>query len=130
MPGRGLITSPNPISVLLNKAKVKGGVSLSHFPWPVKVSKNGRFFVDAKGDPFFWLGDTAWPLLTAYPLKEAERYLVKRAAQGFTVIQTAIPWQHGGTHSGTIFKGRLPGANPFGETAWKVDPSKPNPKFF
>jgi hypothetical protein len=28
-------------------------------PGPIKVSPNGRYFVDRDGKPFFWLGDTA-----------------------------------------------------------------------
>ena len=28
----------------------------------VKVSANGRYFVDQKGKPFFYLGDTCWLL--------------------------------------------------------------------
>ena len=35
------------------------------FAGPIKVSPNGRYFVDQKGAPFFWLGDTAWPLFLA-----------------------------------------------------------------
>ena len=34
---------------------------------PIRVSENGRHFVDAQGHPFFWLGDTAWPLFACYP---------------------------------------------------------------
>lgn len=29
---------------------------------PIRISPNGRYCVDAHGAPFFWLGDTAWPL--------------------------------------------------------------------
>ena len=29
---------------------------------PLRVSEDGRRFVDRDGRPFFWLGDTAWPL--------------------------------------------------------------------
>jgi len=31
---------------------------------PIRVSSDGRHFVDRDGRPFFWLGDTAWPLVT------------------------------------------------------------------
>jgi hypothetical protein len=30
--------------------------------YPVKVSENGRYFVDQKGQPVFWLGTTQWQL--------------------------------------------------------------------
>jgi hypothetical protein len=53
----------------------------------LKVSENQRFLVTEKGEPFFWLGDTAWELFHRLNREEADRYLRKRAAQGFTVIQ-------------------------------------------
>src|SRR5215468_7082633 len=28
--------------------------------FPVKVSENGRYFIDQKGEPVFWLGTTQW----------------------------------------------------------------------
>src|SRR5215471_9668504 len=53
----------------------------------LKVSENRRFLVTEKGEPFFWLGDTAWELFHRLNREEAERYLKTRARQGFTVIQ-------------------------------------------
>ncbi len=55
--------------------------------FPLKVSENRRFLVDSTGDPFFWLGDTAWELFHRLDRAEAELYLKDRAARGFTVIQ-------------------------------------------
>jgi hypothetical protein len=54
----------------------------------LKVSDNRRFLVTAEGQPFFWLGDTAWELFHRSSREEAVRYLRKRAEQRFTVIQT------------------------------------------
>ena len=53
----------------------------------LKVSENKRFLVTAEGDPFFYLGDTAWELFHRLDRPQAVRYLDKRAAQRFTVIQ-------------------------------------------
>ena len=53
----------------------------------LKVSENKRFLVTAEGRPFFWLGDTAWELFHRLDREDADRYLDKRANQGFTVIQ-------------------------------------------
>lgn len=53
----------------------------------LKVSENRRFLVTETGQPFFWLGDTAWELFHRLNREEAEFYLKTRAAQGFTVIQ-------------------------------------------
>ncbi|MHB8898265.1 MAG: apiosidase-like domain-containing protein [Thermoguttaceae bacterium] len=54
------------------------------------MSQNGRHLVDAEGQPFFWLGDTAWLLFQMTTREDAELYLKTRASQGFTVIQAAI----------------------------------------
>src|SRR4051812_23729590 len=53
----------------------------------LRVSDNHHFLVTAEGKPFFYLGDTAWELFHRLNREEAVRYLDKRAAQGFTVIQ-------------------------------------------
>ena len=53
----------------------------------LKVSANKRFLVTAGGQPFFWLGDTAWELFHRLNRKEAEQYLKNRADRRFTVIQ-------------------------------------------
>ena len=57
-------------------------------PQRLEVSENGRFLVDGQGQPFFWLGDTAWELFHRLNREEADRYLEDRAAKGFTVVQS------------------------------------------
>jgi hypothetical protein len=47
-------------------------------PGPIKVSPTGHYFVDRNGQPFFWLGDTSWPLLVQYSRSQAEAYLSER----------------------------------------------------
>ena len=93
---------------------------------PVRVSADGRHFVDRSGTPFFWLGDTAWPLFTQYSKEQAEAYLQNRAAKGFTVIQGVLAWGHG---SG--MEQKSPVANPQGHKPWlDDDPKRPNPAYF
>jgi hypothetical protein len=58
-------------------------------PAALKVSQNGRFLVTSAGQPFFWLGDTAWRL-QLLPPDDLVAYLDKRKAQGFNVIQGPI----------------------------------------
>jgi len=53
----------------------------------LQVSENKRFLVTSDGKPFFWLADTAWELFHRCDKDEANRYLQKRAEQGFNVIQ-------------------------------------------
>ena len=52
-------------------------------PLPMlKVSDNHRFLVTESGQPFFWLGDTAWELFHRLKREDAELYLKNRAAKG------------------------------------------------
>ncbi len=53
----------------------------------LKISENKRFLVTEKGEPFFWLGDTAWELFHRLNREEATRYLENRAKLGFNVVQ-------------------------------------------
>ncbi len=54
---------------------------------PIKIHSGQRYFTTASGDPFFWMADTAWELFHRLDLEESKRYLDKRKAQGFNVIQ-------------------------------------------
>lgn len=63
---------------------------------PLSVSENGRYLVREDGQPFFYLGDTAWELFHRLDAAEARRYLENRAAKGFTVIQAVVLAQIGG----------------------------------
>jgi hypothetical protein len=56
----------------------------------LKVSPNGRYFVDQNGQPFFYLGDTCWLLFQRLNHDELDEYLKDRAAKGFTVIQAYV----------------------------------------
>src|SRR5437879_10925622 len=56
----------------------------------LKISPNGRYFVDQSGKPFFYLGDTCWLLFQRLNHEEVDEYLKDRAAKGFTVIQAYV----------------------------------------
>jgi hypothetical protein len=62
----------------------------------LQVAANGRFLVREGGAPFFWLGDTAWALFEKGAREAAadqpgvNDYFRSRAAQGFTVVQSAM----------------------------------------
>jgi hypothetical protein len=93
---------------------------------PIKISSSGRHFADQNDKPFFWLGDTAWPLFAQYSREEAETYLENRSAKGFSVIQGVLAW--GG---GTGFETKAPGANCAGDKPWvNDDPATPNDTYF
>jgi len=90
----------------------------------LKVSANGRFFVDQDGKPFFYLGDTAWLLFQRLNREEVDEYLKDRAAKGFTVIQAYVIRGLGLRHPDG--NSSLLGETPFIDR----DPDKPNEAFF
>jgi hypothetical protein len=55
----------------------------------LSVAANGHYLL-AGGKPFFWLGDTAWLLLSRIDRAEADKYLITRKRQGFNVIQVMV----------------------------------------
>lgn len=86
----------------------------------IRVSDNGRYFVDGEGRPFFWLGDTLWELFRAFPPGDAVSILEHRRAQGFTVIQAMLT----GFNDGKM-------ANAAGDLPWvDNDPARPNEPYF
>jgi hypothetical protein len=84
----------------------------------LKVSSNKRQLINQNGEPFFYLGDTAWTLLKRLNREEVDEYLKNRAAKGFTVIQAYV------------LRG-LEVKNINGDlTLIDRDPAKPNEAFF
>ena len=55
----------------------------------LEIAEDGRSF-QADGEPFFWLGDTGWLMLSRLDREETEHYLRTRKEQGFNVIQAMI----------------------------------------
>jgi len=72
--------------LLLSSAAVASTVSADQ-PAGYRVSADGRYLLAPDGQPFFWLGDTAWTLCDVLNREDAAHYLDVRAKQGFTVIQ-------------------------------------------
>lgn len=87
----------------------------------LRVSENRRFLATETGAPFFWLGDTAWELFHRLDRAEAELYLRKRAAQGFTVIQAVVLAEVNGLSVPNAY-GQLPLRN--------NDPQQVNEEYF
>lgn len=56
---------------------------------PLTIAANQRT-LEAGGKPFFWLGDTAWLLLSRLNREETEHYLSTRKRQGFNVVQVMV----------------------------------------
>src|SRR5437867_7567519 len=90
----------------------------------LRVSPNGRYFVDQDGRPFFYLGDTAWLIFQRLNRQEIEEYLKDRADKGFTVIQAYVLRGLSARHPDGP-------ASLLGETPLiDRDPTKPNEAFF
>jgi hypothetical protein len=90
----------------------------------LKVSSNGRYFVDQDGKPFFYLGDTAWLLFQRLDREEVEEYLMDRARKGFTGIQAYVLRGLGARHPDG--NSSLLGEAPLIDRV----PAKPNEAFF
>jgi hypothetical protein len=90
-------------------------------PGPLAVSDDGRRIVTSEGEPFFWLGDTAWELFHRLDREEADRYLEDRARKGFNVIQAVVLAELDGLHT----------PNAYGHTPLiDDDPSRPDENYF
>jgi hypothetical protein len=86
---------------------------------PLRLSPNRRHLVDAAGQPFFYLGDTAWSVVWKGGPEQWEIYLDRRQAQGFSVVQVnLLPWSWDQTDA--------EGNRPFLDG----DPDRPNEAYF
>src|SRR6185503_3202037 len=87
---------------------------------PIRVSDNGRYFVDDQGKPFYFLADTQWELFRRYSLEDAKLILENRKAKGFTVVMVMLTGVGPGTEP-----------NLAGQRPWlNQDPASPNPAYF
>src|SRR4051794_4232086 len=87
----------------------------------LRVSENRRFLVTADGQPFFWLGDTAWELFHRLNRQEAERYLQNRAGRRFTMIQAVALAEFDGLTQPNAY-GHIP--------LHDSDPTRPDEDYF
>lgn len=90
----------------------------------LKISPNGRYFVDQNDKPFFYLADTCWLLFQRPNHEELDEYLNDRVAKGFTAIQAYVIRGLGEKHPDG--NRSLLGESPFIDR----DPTKPNEAFF
>ena len=62
-------------------------------PWKngkLKVSDNQRYLVHENGQPFFWMGNTAWLLPERLNRDEVEFFLNKEREEGYNVEQIQV----------------------------------------
>jgi hypothetical protein len=98
-----------------------GSVVASEPPaYPIRVSDNGRYFVDQHGKPVFWLGTTQWQLFRDYKIEDARTILEKTADKGFAFAQVMLMGVGDGTKP-----------NVYGQKPWiNDDPLTPNEAYF
>ena len=98
-----------------------GPVSLARQPaFPVRVSENGRYIVDASSRPVFWLGTTQWQIFRDYTLEDARLILQRSSANGFVFVQAMLLGVGDGTKP-----------NVYGQKPWiNDDPLTPNEEYF
>ncbi len=87
----------------------------------LRVSGNHRFLVYEDGEPFFYLGDTAWELFHRLDREDAALLLRDRAAKRFTVIQAVVLAEYEGLTVPNAY-GHLP--------LLDDDPTRPNEAYF
>jgi hypothetical protein len=58
--------------------------------FPLKVSSNGRHFVDRNDTPFFYQADTPWWMIWKGRPSDIRAYLDNRKARGFNTLQVMI----------------------------------------
>jgi hypothetical protein len=87
----------------------------------LKISQNGRFIVTEHGEPFFWLGDTAWELFHRLTHEEAEFYFTNRQEKRFNLIQVVALAEEDGLNTLNRY-----GDRPLHEN----DPARPNDAYF
>ena len=88
--------------------------------YPIKISENGRYFVDQKGAPVFWLGTTQWEIFRQYTLDEARMTIESVRENGFSFMLVMLMGVGEGTKP-----------NVYGEKPWKNDdPLSPNEAYF
>lgn len=87
----------------------------------LKLSEDRSHFETDNGEPFFWLGDTAWELIHRLNREEITEYLNNRKDKGFTAIQTVVLAEMDGLNTPNAY-----GEKPLVDN----DPTQLNAKYF
>ncbi len=121
--GQSILNSMMFLIMLLSALPVDGqepraGATMATLP-RLKVSEDHRYLVQEAGEPFLWLGDTAWELFHRLSREDAIHYLNTRAEQGYNVIQAVALAEFDGLHQPSVY-GHLPLVDD--------DPTRPNIK--
>lgn len=86
LPPPGLRLLANLVAFALSSTTVQADAGEVRTMLRLRVSGNRRFLVTEDGQPFFWLGDTAWRLSILAP-DEVDAYMGNRVRHAFSGIQ-------------------------------------------
>ncbi len=76
--------------------------AMGQVPWEngkLEISQNGRYLQHENGEPFFWLGDTAWLLFQRLDRDQIVQYFENRKEKGFNVVQCIFIQNHAHTNA-------------------------------
>ena len=90
----------------------------------LSVSGNNRYLVNAAGEPFFWMGGTAWGMSEWLTREDIDIYLDNRAEKGFTVVQVCLFW---GKREEDPVRFTVNPTNGYGHKAFMEVNGKPDP---
>jgi hypothetical protein len=78
--------------------------------YPLKISSNGRHFVDQKGTPFLIAGESPQALMVNLNEKDAELFFANRQSHGFNTVWINLLCRPGtgGREDGSTYDGLLP----------------------
>ncbi len=82
--------------------------------YPLRVGPTHRYLVDSKGQPFLIVGDSPQALVVNVSLRDAERFLADRAANGFNAVWVNLLCNTytGGRSDATTFDNIAPFSTP------------------
>jgi len=78
----------------------------------INVSDNGRYFVDQRGRPVFWLGTTQWNIFRDYSFEDARLILERSRSTGFAFVQAMLLGVGDGTKPNVYGEKPLTGDDP------------------
>jgi hypothetical protein len=90
----------------------------------LRVSEDSRYLVNQAGEPFFWVGGTAWGMSEWLNREDIDFYLDDRAAKGFNLVQVCLFW---GKREEDPVRFTTNPANAYGHKAFVEVGGKPDP---
>lgn len=90
----------------------------------LRVSGDSRYLVNQAGEPFFWVGGTAWGMSEWLNREDIDFYLDDRAAKGFNLVQVCLFW---GKREEDPVRFTTNPANAYGHKAFVEVGGKPDP---